>query len=468
MYRIFDIILSKDNMQATISPKELDFDSMTVEMKSQIEQLYTKSTMEDLVSFLKNKNIVYGLKQDVLEKISRDFKAVIAPVVVAEGTVPIPGEDGYLIYEHEDVEHSHDLSNSDNIDFREKLVIQNVKSGDLLAVYYPPTKGIDGTNVLGETVWHKKGKRLAVKVGKHAKMVGNYIYAAIDGQVKRIRNGVDVNPVFTVNGDLDMSVGNIDFVGNVEIRGGVGKGFVIKAGGDVLVNGLVDNSSIIAKGDIKIRGGILGDQSISIEAGGNLYAHYLNGANITVNGDVIIENSIIQSNCRCFGKITCEKGSIYGGKISCIEGLVIQNVGNDLFVKTDVFIGVDQEIIIRISRLRKMHTEKKEELKRSEEIIKKLLRFKREQRELNDREKQLIGMQKKSYENLLKEVKDIEEELKSIEDLEASCQTAELVCKGAIFPNVTISFGKYAKTIKVEHSHVRVKLKENEIVFLPF
>ena len=74
MYRIFDIILSKDNMQATISPKELDFDSMTVEMKSQIEQLYTKSTMEDLVSFLKNKNIVYGLKQDVLEKISRDFK----------------------------------------------------------------------------------------------------------------------------------------------------------------------------------------------------------------------------------------------------------------------------------------------------------------------------------------------------------------------------------------------------------
>lgn len=235
---------------------------------------------------------------------------------------------------------------------------------------------------------------MAVKVGKHAKMVGNYIYAAIDGQVKRIRNGVDVNPVFTVNGDLDMSVGNIDFVGNVEIRGGVGKGFVIKAGGDVLVNGLVDNSSIIAKGDIKIRGGILGDQSISIEAGGNLYAHYLNGANITVNGDVIIENSIIQSNCRCFGKITCEKGSIYGGKISCIEGLVIQNVGNDLFVKTDVFIGVDQEIIIRISRLRKMHTEKKEELKRSEEIIKKLLRFKREQRELNDREKQLIGMQK--------------------------------------------------------------------------
>ena len=231
---------------------------------------------------------------------------------------------------------------------------------------------------------------------------------------------------------------------------------------------MVDNSSIIAKGDIKIRGGILGDQSISIEAGGNLYAHYLNGANITVNGDVIIENSIIQSNCRCFGKITCEKGSIYGGKISCIEGLVIQNVGNDLFVKTDVFIGVDQEIIIRISRLRKMHTEKKEELKRSEEIIKKLLRFKREQRELNDREKQLIGMQKKSYENLLKEVKDIEEELKSIEDLEASCQTAELVCKGAIFPNVTISFGKYAKTIKVEHSHVRVKLKENEIVFLPF
>ena len=141
---------------------------------------------------------------------------------------------------------------------------------------------------------------------------------------------------------------------------------------------------------------------------------------------------------------------------------------NNLFVKTDVIIGVDQEMIIRISRLRKMHTETKEELKRSEEIIKKLLRFKREQRELNDREKQLIGMQKKSYENLLKEVKDIEEELKSIEDLEASCQTAELVCKGAIFPNVTISFGKYAKTIKVEHSHVRVKLKENEIVFLPF
>lgn len=466
---VFEVKTSKNNLEAYLVPKTIDKTLLSQEEQQLMDKLYGEATMEDLLSFLRQNNIQHGYIDETLKEVAQNFKSIITPVVIAKGTEPINGKDGYLEYAFEDFgEDEYKNTDEVKIDFRQLNHIKNVRKGDLLATYHPPTRGLDGTNVLGKPIPHKNGKRLAIKPGKHVKMIDNGIYATIDGQLKKLDRGLDVNPVFQVNGDLDMKTGNIDFVGDVVINGGIGRGFVVRAGGDVTINGLVDNSTVIAKGNIIIRGGVLGNEQTCIETEGNLKAHYLNGANVIAKGDILIENSIIQSNCRCFGKIICEKGNIYGGKTSCIEGLIVQNLGNDLFIKTEIFVGVDQAVVMRASELKKALIAKKDEAARLEKIVKRLLEFRRVKGKLEERENQLINIQKKSYDQLQRELKLLEEELKQIDSFEIACKDAYLACKGSIFPNVTLSFGKYAKAIKVAHSHVRVKLVENEIVILPF
>lgn len=466
---VFEVKTSKNNLEAYLVPKHIDRTSMPPEKLLLVDEIYDKSTKEDLISFLNQNNIRYGFLEEEIDHISSNFRNIMTPIVVAKGKEPINGRDGYLEYEFKDFEEDYRLDDEKvTIDFRQLNHIANVRNGDLIATYHPPTKGLDGTNVFGKTIAHKNGKRLTIKLGKNVKMLDNAIYATVDGQIKKTDRSVDVNPVFQVNGDLDMKTGNINFVGNVCINGAVGRGFVIQAGGDVTINGLVDNSSIIAKGNIVVKGGILGGPQTRIETQGNLKAHYLNGVNVVCKGDILIENSIIQSNCRCFGKIICEKGSIYGGKISCIEGLLVENLGNDLFIKTEVFIGVDQTIVTRAIELKEKLILKNEEASRLKGIVKKLLEFKRTQGKLDKRQTQLINMQKNTYDSLQAELRALEKELKEFEGFETSCKDAYLACKNSIFPNVTISFGKYATAIKVVHTHVRVKLVNNEISILPF
>ena len=465
---VFEVKTSNNNLEASLVPKHIDKELLLPEQQLHLDKIYNQSTKDDLVRFLQKNHIKYGLLEETIEQIAGHLREVITPIVIARGVEPINGKDGYLEYEVENVKEQ-EVGENENIDFRQLNQISNVKNGDLIATYYPPTKGIDGTNVLGHSIPHKNGKRVSLKLGKNVKLIDNGIYATTDGQFKKTgNNSISVSPVFEVKGDLDMKIGNIDFVGNVVINGGVGRGFVIRSGGDVTINGLVDHSTIIAKGDILVRGGILGNGETRIETEGNLKANFLNGVNLVAKGDILISTSIIQSNCRCFGRIVCERGSIYGGKISCIEGLLVENLGNDLFVKTDVFIGVDQTVVMRSAELKKLLTSKKDEFSRLEKILKKLLEFKRVKGQLEEREIQLFNMQKTSYDVLQKELKNLEQELKEIESFETSCKDAYLACRGSIFPNVTISFGKYAKAIKVVHTHVRVKLAENEIVVLPF
>ena len=46
------------------------------------------------------------------------------------------------------------------------------------------------------------------------------MYAALDGLLTKTEKGkINVFPVYEINGDVDYSIGNIDFVGTVVIRG---------------------------------------------------------------------------------------------------------------------------------------------------------------------------------------------------------------------------------------------------------
>lgn len=89
----------------------------------------------------------------------------------------------------------------------------SVEVGEVLAVKSSPREGKAGTNLFGEAIIPKPPEDIRILIGEGAKLVNNetVAVAAIAGRPvlegKKIK-ALKVLPIFTVAGDVDISVGN--------------------------------------------------------------------------------------------------------------------------------------------------------------------------------------------------------------------------------------------------------------------
>jgi len=93
-----------------------------------------------------------------------------------------------------------------------------------------------------------------ITVGKNTLMTadGKYIVSACDGHIMYGTGCFNVEDTVTVKSDLDISVGNIDFFGDIYIKGNVMEGFSVKAGRSLKIEGTVFSADLAAGGDITI------------------------------------------------------------------------------------------------------------------------------------------------------------------------------------------------------------------------
>ena len=212
-------------------------------------------TENELLQFLRNNQVQYGLKEEVLRDIARrPLLYTKEPVVVAIGKEPVDGTDGKVELLMVMKGSSRPLEQDDgSVDLKEIQQLNNVTRGQRIAMRKPATSAIAGINVRGEEVKGRDGKEARLKLGKNVVTDDEEVaaYAAIDGLiVKTEGDKLNVFPVYEVNGDVDYRTGNIDFVGTVVIRGNVLTGLRIKAAGDIRVIGGVEGAQLEAQGSI--------------------------------------------------------------------------------------------------------------------------------------------------------------------------------------------------------------------------
>lgn len=248
---------------ATEYKVKLSHDRLTAELILDIRSEEKAYSVDELMNILKEEKIVFGVKLDVVAKISEDPNSIEYPITIAAGEPKVDGEDSYLRNElqqnHPD---DHKVFN-----FRAVIHIPSVRKGQLLASIVPPTIGRHGTDVTGKTIPAKPGRPLRVKPGNNVVLESGQFFAACDGQVSITQISISVNPVFEVKGDLDLRTGNIEFVGNISIRGNVPSGYELKAGGDIIVDGLVEAANLLSEGNIIIKGGVAGAMKGKVSAG---------------------------------------------------------------------------------------------------------------------------------------------------------------------------------------------------------
>lgn len=296
-------------------------------------------TPQGVMVELAKKGITTGIDElDIKDMV--EGKVYDTPICVARAIPPKRGENGRISYRFEKQRVPKPKYDEFGIaDFRELDIIVPIKKGDIIADITPPTPGEPGVNIFGRAIKPEPGTMPNITIGKNSLLTadGKNIVATCNGHILYGTGCFNVEDTVTVKSDLDISVGNITFNGDVVIKGNVMEGFSIKAGRNVRIEGTAFSASITAGGNITINGGAINSQ---IDCDGDVSIGFCENTTIKAQGNVVSPQFAF-CNVFCYGELIAKgrTGVITGGKITCMKNVTAGIIGSEKYTYTEVNIG---------------------------------------------------------------------------------------------------------------------------------
>lgn len=383
-----------------------------------------------------------GVKQGILtENLNKVFSGKLyrVEVLIAEGRAAVDGENGRFEFLVNTEAPAKPVELPDgSVDYSNMELFVPVTKGQLLVRYHRATRGSFGFLINGQLVSPKQGKDLPQMKGSGFDLSEDKTEysASYDGYIDYQNERLTVSRVFTVKGDLDMTVGNILFSGDVEVKGDVAKGMRIEAGGKVIISGHVSGASIVAGEDVILKSGMQGEGIGRIQAGGSVTGKFMEAAIVECGGDLQV-NYMLNCYVSVAGKVTVSgrKGVIIGGKVQARHGITAAEMGNTAEIPTMLMVGPGEE-------MREQLLEQKKEIRKLEEEIDLLIKGKQKIEEappqvreknklLYDRALTAIAMKQAGLEEVNAKAAVISEQL-------ISSQKAKITASGKVFPGVIV------------------------------
>ena len=415
-------------------------------------------TADEVRKWLNAQGVISGIMENALERLARNDGHSIR-ALVAEGVKPAKGQDGKVIFH---VSPQLERKEGDSVDYRDTMQIFSAETGDRIATIADPEAGTPGVDVYGNMIVPKPGKAIRLKIGPNAIRHGKEIFAVTDGEVSFNWNVIQVNPFYVVDGDVDLSIGNLHFVGNVIIKGNVRPGYKIRVGGDLKVFGMIEGSDIQAGGSIYVKGGIYGESDCQIKAGAMLKALYINEAHVHAFGDIEIGHYILHSYVTSYQSIRCKNGQLIGGVTQAGKSLEIRDAGNIHYTRTHIHIGQTKAIERHKSELDKQTKQIKDNISKLMVIANRLEEMKGEAGFLEAKERALLLKHRRTRELLQQQLLGIREERMHLE-YRVDQLDEEIIVHGVCYPNLHIQIGKYAKPLNQAYRSVRFIERGKEI-----
>lgn len=296
---------------------------------------------------LSRKGITTGIDEiDIKDMV--EGKVYDMPICVARAIPPKNGENGAIAYRYEKKRVPKPKHNEFGIaDFRELNLIVPIRKGDIIADITPPTPGEPGINIFGRAIKPEPGKMPNVTVGKNTLITadGKHIVSACDGHIMYGTGCFNVEDKVTVKADVDLSIGNIDFFGDIHIKGNIMEGFTVKAGKNLRIEGTAFSADISAGGNIVINGGAINS---NINCGGDASIGFCENSKITAQGSVE-SSQFAFCDIFCYGELIAKgkTGVIAGGKVTCMKNITAGIIGSEKYTATEIYIGDGSVICAR-------------------------------------------------------------------------------------------------------------------------
>ncbi|MDD5090782.1 MAG: FapA family protein [Candidatus Wallbacteria bacterium] len=353
---------------------------------------------------------------------------------------------------------------SEQVDFRDFYHRNTVEKGDMFLEIFLSEDGTDGKTIFGVNMPAMNSRNKEIKFGDNVEV--KYlekkmaVYAKIAGTAVISDALVNIEPMLTIEGDVDYSVSNINFPGDVLIRGSVMDKFTVAAEGSIVVGKNVYGAHLIAKGNIAIGNGIIGRSKSVIHAEGNVTAEFMENAYVESYGNIDVKDAIVQSTVFAQGSITIAgRGVVIGGKIVAGEKVVCRISGSEFGVKTMIEVGADFVKSKKIHELEiqeRLYNESIPDMKSAFTDFSKILQ--NDPDSLSPEEKNMVitlARKLKEYSAKLEEVLAKKAELTKES---AAALKAEISVTDTTFPGTVITIGSCKKAITSVYKMARFRL----------
>lgn len=372
---------------------------------------------------LRENGVDFGVDEAALEGLPQDEERYFHLYLVAEGNLPAHGKDGYVIDAIPRTDRRElAMTEGGQIDYMQLNTVRGIEEGDLICEIVAPTAGEAGSTVTGKTLPPKAGRKATVPKGRNTELSedGTMLKAAKTGRIEFNGCNFEVKTALEISNNVDYSTGNINFLGDVHIRGDICGGVEVKASGNVTVDGVVEGCTIEAGGDLVVAKGIKGDDQAVIRTGRSIYARYIENSVLCARENLITD-FIVNCDSYCDGAVNaCSgRGIIIGGKIRAGREVRANVVGSRAEGVTTISLGGRPSDEFEYESLQ-------QEVKKLQEEFNKLER----QPDGPERRRSLpmvrmkLSVDKKRLEQFQKDLEKNGEGTKGQEGLRLTCMTA--------------------------------------------
>ena len=424
---------------------------------------------EDILSELRVNKIAFGVDDAVIDSYLSD-KKYCTDYVIANGKPTREGKDAVITYNFPtDNKIKPTLTEDGTVDFKNLNIVNHCKVGDILAVLTPEDRGEPGTDVCGNIIKPHDVKRLSLSFGRNIELSPDRlsIKSLVNGHVSYVDGKVFVSDVFEVE-NVDNSVGNITYDGNVKINGNVNSGFSVKANGNIEVKGSVEGAYIEAGGNIILSRGMNGMGKGQLKAGGNIVSKFLENCSVSAGGSVETD-SILHSKVQAKTEINVmsKKGFITGGSVSATECIRVKTLGTNMGADTIVTVGIDPEVTNRYQELSKQVQDAQKNLKVLLPVIdatkKKLASGAKLLPEQIKNLQQTAATVKQLQEVLVNNAKEME----TLKEQMDSAVNASVEVTGIVYPGTVITISDSSMIIRESFKYCRFQRKQGSVVMGP-
>ena len=409
--------------------------------------------------------ISHGLDQELVSEMIED-EAYLCPFLVAQGDAPENGRDGSVTdYFERRTRLEIEVPEASVIDFSQEITMQVVQKDALICRIQPAEKAKDGRDVVGNILPGTDGAEVELVPGQGTYLTpdGRQLLASVDGVISVTEEGhFCVEPQRTVSGDAGRHTGNLYCKGDLYISGNVRGDIIVKADGNIIIGGEVQEAEIRAGRNIRIQKGVIkGKEQATLRAGGQIQCALMEGVEAEAEGSVFAE-VIMDSQVLSGGSlyVTSGRGLLIGGDVKARKNVTAKEIGN-LSERTNcIHVGYEPELRRKLQALHEDLEETNSTLDKLQRNVSNLksvgTRLPQEKRELLSKLEEQRTLYENKAEEQAEELKKLTVELRKTGDGAVSCET--------LYPTTEVYIGDKKTVVQRTLTPGRVFLQGDTVV----
>lgn len=429
------IEISEDRLRAELILRRTQADSLTEESIVAALQEHSVPITEAVRERMKQLLALAGTKQ-----LPRDR------FLLAEGKPAVQGAPAHIeLITDENDKDAHDEEG--RTDFYQSH-IRTVGEGEVVGTYFAEEPAQPGVDVHGKPMAGTMGGT-SVQLGENVKLAedGRTILATAAGKIHLTRQQISVLAVVEIRTDVDFSTGNIESPTDVLIQGTVRDTFTVRSDKSISVRGAIEAATVEAGTDVEVNGGIAARSQGQVVARGQIRTKFCDEANLKADGDIIVTRQSLNSHLHTSGRLMLPRGVLLGGYAYAREGGEIKVLGNDVYRKTEVAIGLDPAALAEAAQMDQILRKKREAAAKIREKIQPLLA---QLKRLNPQQRERATELMYQADEIDAQVRAEEADKQKMIASRGPTETPSLFVTSIIYPGVKIIFGNKMTVFRKE------------------